>query len=168
MKMAEITLDYTVPMTVVVDTDTGEVKRIVLCGDSFQDSATQPTQVFTCNAVVDGEELPEYIDRDHPVAVKAIAAGDLVSLAAAEMFLPFYLSDPETGQNVGEPTYGTVLGTEGAREFERAADIVSERYNTRERARLLQERDDELTRFVTTPVSREPRSRPSALAERRS
>ncbi len=57
--MPELTVDYTIPVTVRVNTDTDEVLGVFIHGDSFQSDPER--RVFTCNV----DDLPEYLLPEH-------------------------------------------------------------------------------------------------------
>lgn len=167
--MPEITIDYMVPVSVRVDVETGETRSISLAGESFQFGDPKLTQIFTCNAVVDGEELDEYIPHEHPVAVKALEIAGNLRLAATEMILPFVVTDAD-GKVDGAATYG-VGGSEGAEQFARMADQALDRLNAAEnleRKAIAAARADaeerELEARAATPIETPTRKRPSGLA----
>lgn len=87
--MPEVTLDYSIPATVRVNTDTGEVLGAWIHTDDF--NAILPEDIFT--GCVDG--LPEYLNPDsdadgqHPIVQKALAISDTIYSTSGEIALRY-------------------------------------------------------------------------------
>jgi hypothetical protein len=165
--MTTITLDYTIPCSVRVDIDSGQVEAIFLCGGEFQFSSEarpQPERVFTCNALVDGETLPEYIEREHPVAQRAIEIANQIQLSVSELLLPFQIEGE--AEQLSPPTYGSVLGEDTAQDFVRQEEIRDRRWDKASLSQQRQREDEELTELCERPIGPGRAARPSSLAER--
>lgn len=166
--MPEITLDYMVPLSIQVDTDTGKVVHVLLAGEEFQSGTEknpQPEQVFTCNNEWEGEELPEYIERDHPAAKLAIEIGESIRLAASEMLLPFVYTD-EAGRAVGPATLGAPLeDSSTADRLVAVAEIALEQHNHASIAYDAKRKEERrAAKLAATQIEPGTPSRPSALA----
>ena len=92
-----VTCDYSVPLTVRVNLDTGTVEEVNLHLDSFQSSPSGRFQkiggdleVHFRDAFLDGGE---FVDGEHPIGDRALAIADRVRIVNPEFSLPFTVDE---------------------------------------------------------------------------
>jgi hypothetical protein len=73
--MPIISVEYELLAGIQVNTDTGEVQRVVIWPEEF--NCVEPHQFYTGYEDSD-HELDEYLDKDHELAKKAVAIADRV------------------------------------------------------------------------------------------
>jgi len=104
-----VTCDYSVPLTVQVDTETEEVLEVWLHLDSFQSSPHGRFQriggdleAHFRDAFFEGGE---FVDGEHPVGDRALAIADRVRISNPEFPLEFVLEESAAGEiEEGEKT----------------------------------------------------------------
>jgi hypothetical protein len=106
--VARLSVEVTIPISVHVDTDTGEIEYTIIHGDSFQ-SGPEPPQVYTgSDPFLSEEDVDEYLDPQDPLYKEAVALYYRMRLAVPEFLLPFVAQDTDH-KDSGEPTYGSIL-----------------------------------------------------------
>lgn len=68
--MARLTLDVLIPAAIRVDTETGEVTMITASAEDV--TVEKPVAVYNGDFLAEGNELPEFLPVDHPLALQAV------------------------------------------------------------------------------------------------
>jgi hypothetical protein len=166
--MAKISVTYEVPLSVMLDTETGEVESVCLHADCFQDGVSDP-EVYA--GYDEDETLPEYLPVDHPVAIRALEISGNVRLGAPEMLFPFAV-DRDKGGAEDIPTFGLLGRDDLAQRFIQNAEQVmdaSAKAEHQQRQRVGTEREERrIESRASTQITPGTPSRPSPLAAEKS